>query len=318
MSDATLNDQTIIQYLLGSLPEAETERLDELSFTSEEFAETLSATEKDLIDAYVQGELRGETLKHFEGRYLASPRLREKVEFADALKIFSARAQTGAKTKRTAGWFAALSAYLTPRPVLQWGLLVAGLALLFTAVWFVVDNVRLRRQMASAQREGAAQREQDLLRQIADQQRSATSERDELARLRDERSRLEQELEAFRTKSTPSEHEVLSFVLAPPLRGGGQIPTFKLTPKTRQISVQLELEARDYSAYRVALVNAAGNLVLWRSGNLKPKTSGEHKTLTVSFAGSLLQAQNYMLRVDGVNAGGGSEIVGDYPFRVVR
>jgi hypothetical protein len=44
------------QYLLGSLPGDEAERLDELSVTDEAFAEALSVAERDLIDAYVQGE----------------------------------------------------------------------------------------------------------------------------------------------------------------------------------------------------------------------------------------------------------------------
>jgi hypothetical protein len=321
MSDATDSNKTIIQYLLGALPGAETERLDELSFTSEEFAETLAATEKDLIDAYVQGELSGETLKRFEGRCLASPLLREKVEFAESLQIFGAReAARLAADETKAGWFAALSAYLTPRPILQWALVLVALALIVTASWLIVDNVRLRRQTTEAQtrRELQAQREQELLKQI-EAQRSANSERDaELTRLREERSRLEQELEESRTKSSASDRSVLSFVLTPPLRGAGQITTQKVKPEIKQISARLELEAANYSAYRVELVNAAGNQVLWRSGKLKPQVSGEHKAIAVSFAAGLLQSQNYVLRVSGLNARGTFEIVGDYAFRVMR
>ena len=321
MSDATDSNKTIIQYLLGALPGAETERLDELSFTSEEFAETLAATEKDLIDAYVQGELSGETLKRFEGRCLASPLLREKVEFAESLQIFGAReAARLAADETKAGWFAALSAYLTPRPILQWALVLVALALIVTASWLIVDNVRLRRQTTEAQtrRELQAQREQELLKQI-EAQRSANSERDaELTRLLEERSRLEQELEESRTKSSASDRSVLSFVLTPPLRGAGQITTQKVKPEIKQISARLELEAANYSAYRVELVNAAGNQVLWRSGKLKPQVSGEHKAIAVSFAAGLLQSQNYVLRVSGLNARGTFEIVGDYAFRVMR
>ncbi len=59
MNQVTYNYEAITQYLLGALPEEEAERLDELSFTSDEFAEALRAAEKDLVDAYLQGELTG-------------------------------------------------------------------------------------------------------------------------------------------------------------------------------------------------------------------------------------------------------------------
>ena len=61
MTKQTYNQQTISEYLLGSLPEAEAERLDQLSFTDDEFSAVLEAAEKDLVDAYVQGELRGQS-----------------------------------------------------------------------------------------------------------------------------------------------------------------------------------------------------------------------------------------------------------------
>ena len=71
MNKQAYNDQSIIQYLLGSLPEAEAERFDELSFTDDEFAEELKAAEKELVDAYARGELAGAALEQFKSYYLA-------------------------------------------------------------------------------------------------------------------------------------------------------------------------------------------------------------------------------------------------------
>ena len=82
MRRPTANDQLITQYLLGSLSVPETERLDELSLTDDEFATRLQSVENDLVDAYVLGELSGETLQQFNSFYLSSPRRREKVKFA--------------------------------------------------------------------------------------------------------------------------------------------------------------------------------------------------------------------------------------------
>jgi anti-sigma factor RsiW len=141
MSKRPYDDQAITRYLLGSLPEAEAERLDELSFTDDEFAESLEAAEKDLVDAYVQGELSGAALEQFKSHYLASPLRRERVKFAQAFHLLAERqaaaqvaevsAEKPAVAKRKGpGWFSALSALAAPRPALQWGAALAALALL--------------------------------------------------------------------------------------------------------------------------------------------------------------------------------------------
>src|SRR5215475_4287740 len=54
MEKQAYNEELIVQYLLGSLPEEETERFDELCFVDDEFAEKLSAVENDLVDKYMQ------------------------------------------------------------------------------------------------------------------------------------------------------------------------------------------------------------------------------------------------------------------------
>jgi hypothetical protein len=83
--------------------------------------------------------------------------------------------------------------------------------------------------------------------------------------------------------------------------------------------MRLELEPNDYSAYRVALINQAGNQTFWRSGPLTSPTSGDDKALSVRLRAGLLKPQTvYTLRVTGVSTAGSTEIVGDYPFRVVK
>jgi hypothetical protein len=86
------NDQTIIRYLLGSLPEEETERVEEISFIDDEFAVRLSAVENDLVDAYLRGELSGEKLERFDSYYLASPKRRKKVKTAHVLHAYAKNA----------------------------------------------------------------------------------------------------------------------------------------------------------------------------------------------------------------------------------
>src|SRR4029077_15497567 len=79
-----VQDHAVVQYLLGAAPHEQTELLDRLSVSDDDFARRLAVVEDDLVDAYVRGELSGDTLERFRSFYLSSPLRREKVRFAEA------------------------------------------------------------------------------------------------------------------------------------------------------------------------------------------------------------------------------------------
>ncbi|PYQ14051.1 MAG: hypothetical protein DMF80_13425 [Acidobacteria bacterium] len=85
-----LDDAALRRYLLGLLPEAEAEPLEEAYFARPEVLETLRGVEDDLLDDYAAGRLSPGEKGAFEGRYLASPRLRDRVVAARALRLASA------------------------------------------------------------------------------------------------------------------------------------------------------------------------------------------------------------------------------------
>jgi len=335
MSEQTTNNETLRQYLIGSLPEAEAERLAELSVTDQAVAEALTAAEKDLIDAYVQGELEASEVEQFKSHYLASPLRREKVRFAEAFQIFAARSfaaeavaietATHDTQPKRAGWSPIVS-FLTPRLTLQWRHWVLGAMtalMLLASGWLAIENLRLRQHASQAEtrREELLQRERELQKAVEAERSTNAAAEQELARLRDERERLEQELAKTKSPGTvaPSPGEGTVFLLlTPPLRSSGQLPVLSLRRDPNLVSIQLQLEATNYSAYRVALVDPAGNQVPWRSGNLQPRTKGTDRVLAISFSTRLLKTQIYHMRVTGILAGRGSEIVSDYPFKVVK
>ena len=354
MSKQTYSNQIITQYLLGSLPEAEAERLDELSFTDDEFAEALESAEKDLVDAYAHGELTGAALERFKSYYLASPRRREKAQFAHALRVFAehgaqrvhatkADAVTldeSATKRKSSGFLSALSVLFVPRPALQWGISVIALVLLITGGWLAIENMRLRQQIshtqtthdASGRRERELQRE--LQKELAEQRSSAAKTEQELAQAREERERLTQELKEQEAREQQlaikrrRDHEqrqlssggasIASFILTPQMRGLGQISVVSIPANIDYVAMRLQLEPNDYPAYRVALLDHINNQTLWRSNKLRAQVTGESIALRVSFRANLLKPQVYMLRVSGVSTNGASEIAGDYPFRVVK
>ena len=337
MSEQTFDQQAVTQYLLGALPEAEVERFDELSVTDHEFVEALGAAEKDLVDAYVQGELTGVALEQFKSHYLASPLRREKVKFAQAFQVF-AEQNTGTRVaeiqvespakseteRKAAGWLSGLSAFFAPRFALQWGLTVAALGLLIAGSWLAFDNMRLRQQMSQTQarRDALLRREQDLQKELEGQRSTSAQAEQELARVREERERLEQELKKRLVEpqtSSATEPSIASFILAPQMRGVGQLPVVSVPAKTDYVAMRLELEPNDYPAYRIALLDQSNNQILWRSSKLKARARGDGRALNVRFRADLLKPQAvYLLRATGVSANGASEIVGDYPFKVVK
>ncbi|MGA9995445.1 MAG: hypothetical protein WBP93_08530, partial [Pyrinomonadaceae bacterium] len=202
-----LNDyQKLTQYLLGSLPVAEAERLDELSVTDDEVAESLRSVENDLIDAYVQDELDEAARAQFKTHYLASATRRERVAFAQdfqahagevlARQTTKAHVETPAEARAETATEAAtrqkrsrrLSVWRglnLSRPAWQWGAALAALALLIVGGWLIFDNARVRQQ--SAQTEASAERE----RQAQEAQKESENQRATAAQLAGERARAE-------------------------------------------------------------------------------------------------------------------------------
>src|SRR5687768_11456621 len=103
MTTETPSVQTIRDYLLGQLPESESERLDELSITDEECAERIRAVEHDLVDAFARGELHGVLLTQFRSRDLTTPRRREATRFAQALQSLDENSGPGSSSEPDRG-----------------------------------------------------------------------------------------------------------------------------------------------------------------------------------------------------------------------
>lgn len=144
-AELTPDDQILVRYLLGSLPEEQTERLDELSVSDDSFVWRLRAAENDLVDAYLRNELSGDTLERFRSFYLASAHRRDKVMFAEALLALGAQ-----EPRQSRRWFAA------PSMIPRWGLASGIAAALLIAGVLLYQNGRLRNQVQRADRERAS------------------------------------------------------------------------------------------------------------------------------------------------------------------
>lgn len=341
MKTKTYNKEEIDAFLLGALNEQDAERLDELSFTNDEFADELKSAEKDLIDSYVNGELAGETLEKFESFYLASPLRREKVEFAKTFQIFAkdkiTEFQTENSEAQSGGFFSKFFTF--PRLSLQWGFAAAALLFLIFGGFVFWENSRLRDELSRTTTTGdeilkreaeLALREKQLNDEISNQRIQNSENEKELSRIREERAKLEQELKnkqerqndqlaaAQKPTLTPQKRQpsIFSFVLIPTLRGNSQLQVLNIPPKTDSAAIKLELESNDYDFYRVALRNPASGQTLWQSGKIKSKPA--NNSLNINFPANLLKSGVYSLEVKGLLKDGTAEIISDYSFRAVR
>jgi|GEM_PF-548451 len=204
MNKAAYDKRKMRAFLLGSLAEAETDGFDELSFTDDRFADELSASEKDLVDAYARGELSGSELESFENYYLASSIRREKVEFANAFQTF-AETKTAETTgvpveekplRRPGGFFTGWNIFGNLRYTLQFGLAAAVLFFMITGGWLWSENRRLKEQASETEkrRDEIGQREQELQKQLQTGQT-------EKAEVETEKAGVEKELARLREKS---------------------------------------------------------------------------------------------------------------------
>ncbi|HEX6732920.1 MAG TPA: hypothetical protein VF074_23065 [Pyrinomonadaceae bacterium] len=310
MRQRPYTQQEIIQYLFGRLLPDETGRFDELGFVDNRFIEALNATEIDLIDAYVSGELEGQLLDQFESIYLRSPIKREKVELARALlehgRRFapqSAQNQFENSLPSFIGW--------------RWrtGLAAAASIILVVVAWVVLNNARLF--PAKEDDQASNQATEDNRNQPAKPQQPQQSPAAKQAPVQ-----MDGPPNAAQSKSEtvapPTKTRIATIVLLPQMRGATDTPAVSIPTSTEYMGIRLELEPNDYSVYKVVLLDRPGGAVLWRSGRLSGQTRDGGKVLELRLPAKIFKSRSYVLRVSGLSENGVEETISDYPFRVVK
>jgi len=86
------NSRLLVQYLLGEFSPVDHEWVERQYFMNPKVWQLLLETEGDLIDAYMYGQLSRDEQERFEDYFMASPKIRRRVELALLLKDSCARA----------------------------------------------------------------------------------------------------------------------------------------------------------------------------------------------------------------------------------
>lgn len=313
MSDVPLttvpqpDDQTLLRYLVGRVPEEEAERLDELSVVDEEVAHRIRAVEHDLVDAYANGELTGDVLEGFRSQYLRSAAGFARVEFAEALRNYPRAAAADRPS------IPSIRPTIWSMPKWQ---LAAAVLVLVASGYLLADNLRLRRRISTSI-EAQAELEQRT-RQLHDEairQQAATRAAEEaLARAREARAAVPGLVNVDPRRGSPG---VLALMLRPARRDAGEIPLLVIPNGADTVVLLLPLVAADFPQYEATLEDPASGRVLWRSGRLGMPSPGSAPLIPVIFPTSLLGPRAYTLELTGIPARGNAEPLDTYPFRVV-
>jgi hypothetical protein len=298
------DDPTLVRYLVGAVPGEEAEQLDELSIVDDEFALRLRAAEHDLVDAYVNGELDGETLALFKAQYLGSPSGLAKVEIARALQM----PRTGAADPPITP-----AVHANRQPLPQWWRAAAAVLAFAAAGYLFVDGVRLRREVTAIRAQQAAleQRERQLQQELGQQQSATAAATQELARAREALNAPPDRAGDGRLSG------ILALTLPPATRGGGEPPAVVIPSATTSVTLRLPLLAIDFERYEAIVKNTVNDRVIWNGGRLPAPAGADRRLLSISVPASLLAPGAYAVELSGVRPSGPSEPLDSYPFRIV-
>lgn len=332
MNKAELNDDLILRYLLGILPEGQTDDFDELAVMDEEVFERIEMVENDLVDRYVNRELDSGENALFEKNYLASPLRREKLEFARSLRQYGERelasrenatitqAERSSVEKKSgiSSRFSWPGLFSGVQPAFRFAIAACGLLVAVLGGWLVISTLRGGREVAvnsTGNIVSPTVRPTDVTPAngvgTASPTLSPVENRQTATPVPTLPPAKPMPSPAAEPK-VPSQPLIASFVLTPPLRGSST-PSVKIPDAAEQANVHVELESDGFKSYSAELKDPTGQII-WKSG----RRSAAGRNLNLTIPAKRLRTAIYTLSVSGQGDDGTVEIVGDYPFRVVR
>lgn len=151
-----MTDERITAYLLGELPDEESERFEEECFAAEEWPAEVGLAEEDLIDAYLRSELSDQRRRLFEQNYLTTEERRRRVAMAAGLlrHVDSLAAEKDVAPARRSpaepNWAARFVAFWGGHGwVMRAGLAVGVVALVAGTVWVLRSRTVSPRSFAT-------------------------------------------------------------------------------------------------------------------------------------------------------------------------
>lgn len=305
MKNEDISEKTIRNYLIGILDEPTTETLDELSVTSQEFADRLAAEQYELVDDWVAGRLDVNEKAAFTNVLNRSPGLVEKVKMARLLTT-----APRVVVERPIGFFAGLFGGL---PRLAYGL--AGIVLLvgFVSVIFYLNRNNGTTELAQAEPPQIGTNNVVPSVEPTEESPSAVPTPMPANGIRPDNSNLR------KPTPEPTRSTLRSFValtLSPPTRGGGEIKSVRVDPGVEYLELNVQTEAQTGGRLLVELGDPNSGRMDWRSPPLKARVQKGRTVLSVRIPAANLKKGVRSVRLR--EASSPSEILDEHLVRIDR
>lgn len=332
MSLQSVNNQSIRRYLLGELSEEEREQVEQSLMSDDDLYQQLLISEDDLIDEYVSGTLPEAEQAKFNQRFLSVPELRQDVRFARVLRkhaLDTAPLPVAQSTAATRVPFFYWFKQFFTQPAFSVLRTVVFLAVSLSAAWLIIQNTRLRDQVEQLRARVTPTPPVNLQEELASERlrnEQLTAElhrQQELANeaARNNREGQQQQPQPPRPTPAPTSQtrtgSVMIMTLTPGLVRGepGEAKKFSVSPATREVRMQLDLPAAEYSRYKMELKTIEGQVLLSRQG-LRAGNGG--KFVSVGIHARSLKPNDYRIVLSGLNDSGEFEEISSYYFRVLE
>jgi hypothetical protein len=295
------NDEVIVHYLLGELPEEKQTELEERYFADDELHDRVRAVETELAEAYVRGELGARDRERFEARLAASPRLGERVAFVRALlKVLPEPEEARPASPAPSRWAALLGAVRLWPAGLRIAMAAAAALLVLGGLWVVYRAWRTPERPPEQAGPG-----QNAPPGEAPRPPDVPPEGPEPA-----------PPPVVAPPPQPETPAVVALALTPGLsRGESRMPRLVLPAGTKQVRLTLPLGGETGTGYRATLRRADTGGVIWQLPGLRTSGKGTATTVVVNVPARLFQEKSYVVTLDRT-VDGETETVEEYPFRV--
>jgi hypothetical protein len=330
------NEETIIAYLLGELPDDDAVSFERRYLADEDLFQKLEEVEDELVDDYVGGALSPAKEKAFETYFLRNAERASKVRFARAMtdravlwkktrdtEIFDSKlvidkdagdskpAQASTKSAKER-WFAPVPRWR------EWAAIAAVVlfAVVSGALWFRVSS--LQRELVAVRREEATLRQSE-----SDTRKNAGELQNQLSDEQKQSQSLEDKIERLSTLDTPS--RVIYAVqigidyLTNGSKGSGSTKpkTITIPANTSLIRIGVDFPKSDFQSFQASL-RRRDRTVVWTRGGLRARMNGGNQSVSLAIPSEKLPGGDYDLVVSGVNANGDTESVAHYALKVQR
>ena len=312
----TDNEITLRKFLLGTLPAAEREAIEDRFMVEGELFVALNAAEEDLLEEYARGELSASEREQIERQLLVVPRNRERARLLRTMQTAFERTHATAAEPERQTFF---RKFFQPQfwryalPAAAFLFLVCGLG------WWLLRG----REQGALQADktprpditAPPQKRQPPPQSSPEPSRNAHPQKDgdnpNVNHSPDAPKNSQPDNDAAPPHRSALPPVIATLVLSASVtRSEGRVPELSLPAEAQAAQVKLVLDTNDYAGYRAVLSDEDG-VPVWTSGTLKAR----NQIIMLNIPRRFLREGDYFLKLSGLEANT-SAPVAEHSFRV--